>query len=272
MKKYPAKTGLAFSVFLAVAGCATVAPPTSPDGLTGERPGYVMGYLGPDELPNSRAFLPGPPTAGSTALAADEDVYASTRKLRDSPRWILATRDADLSFPNAAQAFSCTLGMTISQESTPHLNMLIRRVRADASRANDNAKSLYKRRRPYIAHGDASCTPKEKHKDDSYPSGHSSIGWAWALVLAEIAPDRADAIFARGLSFGESRVICGVHWKSDIEAGRVVGASAVSRLHTNPTFRTQLELARKEIEAARAAGAASPLDYKAEAQALSKGL
>ena len=161
--------------------------------------------------------------------------------------------------------------MPISQEATPHLNMLIRRVRADASRANDKAKDLYKRQRPYLAHGDASCTPQEKHKDDSYPSGHTSIGWAWALVLAEIAPDRADAIFARGLAFGESRVVCGVHWRSDIEAGRVVGASAVSRLHADPVFAAQLELARKEIEAARAAGAKSPLDCAAEAQALAAG-
>ena len=149
--------------------------------------------------------------------------------------------------------------------------MLIRRVRADASRANDGAKDLYKRQRPYLAHGDASCTPEEKHKDDSYPSGHSSIGWAWALVLAEIAPDRADAIFARGLAFGESRVVCGVHWRSDIEAGHVVGASTVSRLHADPVFAAQLDLARKEIEAARAAGAKSPLDCAAEAKALATG-
>jgi acid phosphatase (class A) len=271
MKTYPLRIGWAFLVFLTLVGCATVSPPTSPDGLSGGRPGYVIGYLKPEELPNGQAFLPPPPVAGSTAFSADEEAYKSTRKLRDTPRWALATRDADLTFPNAANTFSCALGMPISQEATPHLNMLIRRVRADASRANDKAKDLYKRKRPYLAYGDESCTPQEKHKDDSYPSGHSSIGWAWALVLAEIAPDRADAIFARGLAFGESRVICGVHWISDIQAGRVVGASAVSRLHADPVFAAQLELARKEIEAARAARAKSPLDCAAEAKALATG-
>ena len=237
-----------FLAFLTLAGCAAMTPPTSPDGLSGGRPGYVIGYLKPEQLPGSQLFLPPPPAAGSAVLAADEAVYKSTRMLRDTPRWALATKDADLTFPNAAAVFSCALGISISQEATPHLNMLIRRVRADASRANDKAKDLYKRQRPYLAHGDASCTPREKHKDDSYPSGHTSIGWAWALVLAEIAPDRADAIFARGLAFGESRVICGVHWKSDIDAGRVVGASTVSRLHADPVFTAQLKLARKEIE------------------------
>jgi acid phosphatase (class A) len=90
-------------------------------------------------------------------------------------------------------------------------------------------------------------------------------------VLAEIAPDRADAIFARGLAFGESRVVCGVHWRSDIEAGRIVGASTVSRLHADPVFAAQLDLAHKEIDAARAAGAKSPLDCTAEAKALAIG-
>jgi acid phosphatase (class A) len=119
-----------------------------------------------------------------------------------------------------------------------------------------------------MTHGDASCTPQEKHNDDSYPSGHSSIGWAWALTLAEIAPERADALLARGFAYGQSRVICGVHWQSDVEAGRVVGASTVSRLHADPVFAAQLAGARKEIESARAAGLKSPLDCAAEARAL----
>lgn len=269
MNRHSARMGWVFLAFLILAGCAAVTPPTSPDSLSGGRPGYVIGYLTPEQMPNSQKFLPPPPAAGSAAMAADEDAYQSTRKLLGTPRGTLAAKDADLTFPNAASTFSCVLGMPISQEATPHLNMLLRRVRADASRANDKAKDLYKRKRPYLAHGDASCTPNEKHKDDSYPSGHSSIGWAWALVLAEVAPDRADAIFARGLAFGESRIICGVHWKSDVEAGRLVGAAAVSRLHLDPVFKAQLELARKEYEAARAAGAKSPCDCEAEAQALS---
>lgn len=250
------------------AGCATPVPPTSSDGLSGGRPGYVIGYLAPSELPNSTELLPPPPAAGSAGAVADEEVYRTTRRLRGTARWQLASRDADLTFPNAAGTFSCALGLTVSEQGTPHLNMLIRRVRADASRANDKAKDFYKRRRPYLALGDTSCTPDEKHKDDSYPSGHASIGWAWALVLAEVAPDRADRIFARGLAFGESRVICGVHWKSDIEASRIVGATTVSRLHANPTFAAQLALARREVEAARAAGAQPAADCAWEAEIL----
>jgi acid phosphatase (class A) len=261
--------GWAILMGASVAGCATIeAPPTQ---LPEIRPGYVAGYLQPAQLPDGKRLVAPPPSAGTAALAADEEVYKSTRALRDTPRWTLATRDAELRFPKATEVFSCALDMPVSAEATPHLNMLLRRVRMDSSRANDGAKDLYKRRRPYLAHGDASCTPAEKHKDDSYPSGHSSIGWAWALTLAEIAPQKADAVLARGLAFGMSRVVCGVHWKSDVEAGRIVGASTVSRLHADPVFVAQMAEARKEIEAARAAGAKSPLDCAAEAKALAAG-
>ena len=254
-----------------VAGCVAALPPTSPAVLPQERPGYVPGYLQPTALPDSRALLPPPPAAGSAAFAADEDAYSSTRKLRDTPRWAQASKDADLVFPQAAQTFSCVLAIPVSESATPHLNMLLHRLRGDASRANDNAKEYYKRRRPYAQYGDASCTPDEKLKDDSYPSGHASIGWAWALALAEIAPDRIDAVLARGLAFGQSRVVCGVHWKSDIEAGRLVGAAVVSRLHADPVFAAQLAAARKEIELVRIAGLRSPLDCVAEAEALASG-
>lgn len=251
-----------------MAGCASVeAPPTD---LPEVRPGYIAGYLKPEELPNTAALLPPPPAEGSAALAADEAFYKGATKLKDTARWTLAANDSDLTFPNAARVFSCTLGIAISKESTPHLNMLLRRVRMDASRANDAPKALYKRPRPYMVTHETSCVPKEERqmKPDSYPSGHASIGWAWALTLAEIVPDRADAILARGYAFGAHRAVCRVHWQSDVEAGRIVGAATVSRLHSNPTYVAQVALAQKEVAMARASGSKPAPDCDAEAKAL----
>ena len=260
---------IAFSVALIV-GCTSVGTPTPPTVLPEVRPGYVAGYLQATELPDSNALLPSPPAAGSAALAVDEEVYRATRALRDTPRWAQAAKDAELGFPKATEHFSCVLGMPISADGTPHLNMLLRRVRMDASRATDKAKDHYKRKRPFMVFGDPICTPEElpRLKAESYPSGHTSIGWAWALTLAELAPDRTDAILARGLAFAQSRIVCGVHWQSDVEAARIVGAATVSRLHADPVFVAQMAAARKEIEAARTARATSPLDCAAEAQAL----
>ena len=264
-----------FLVLLAtLAGCAVVrapAPaPEPPTRLAEIRPGYIAGYLQPNQLPDSVSLVPVHPKPGSWEQGADEAVYKATRALRDSPRWKVAAKDADLRFPAAAGVFACTLGIWISEEATPHLNMLLRRVRMDASRANDKAKDHYKRVRPYLAKGDQSCTPWEKDHSDSYPSGHASIGWAWALTLAEVVPDRADAILARGVSFGASRYICGAHWKSDVEAGRLVGAATVSRLHDDPVYRAQQALAAKEIAAARASGAKPPAGCEAERSALAE--
>lgn len=264
-------TRWAWPALLALAGCAAVAPP--PTSLPEVRPGYVAGYLQPRQLPDAAALLPPPPAAGSAALAADEELYRAAARLRGTPRWALAARDADLTFPNAAAVFSCVLGIGISAEATPHVNMLLRRVRMDSSRANDKPKDRYKRPRPFMVTREPSCTPAEeaRMKPDSYPSGHASIGWAWALTLAEIAPERADAILARGYAYGMSRVICRVHWKSDVEAGRIVGASTVSLLHSDPVFVAQMAEAKKEIAGARAAGARPPPECEAEAQALAAG-
>jgi acid phosphatase (class A) len=254
----------------ALAGCASVAPPTQVPEVS---PGRIAGYLQAGELPDTAALLPPPPAEGTPAFAADQQAYRAASRLKDTPRWALATRDADLDFPAAAGVFSCALDMPISAEATPHLDMLLRRVLVDAIDATDKPKERYGRKRPFMVLGGPTCTPdwEARLKAESYPSGHASIGWAWALALAEIAPGRADAVLQRGYAFGMSRVVCRAHWESDVEAGRVVGAATVSRLHADPVFVAQMAQAKKEIARARASGARSPRDCAAEARALAEG-
>jgi acid phosphatase (class A) len=263
------RTMLAGLVCLLATGCSSVpVPPASPAEVAEIRPGVLAGYLPRKDLPNSLTLLPQPPAAGSAVFAADEETYRATRSARGTPRWQLAAQDAVLTFPKAANAFSCTLDVPVSQEATPHLNMLLRRSLVDAGLATYAAKDKYQRTRPFVMHKEESCTPKEEahlSKDGSYPSGHAALGWAWALILAEIAPDRADALLARGHDFGQSRVICGVHWQSDVEAGRLVGAAAVARLHADPVFRAQLAAAKAEIDIARARGVKPAPDCKTDA-------
>ena len=258
---------------LAVLSACQTAPPTLPEvvGEVRAGSGYLKGYLDRQQLPDSLALLPKPPAEGSAAAAADLAAYRATQALRDTPRWALAAADDNLKFPKAADTFACALGLPISQEATPHLNMLLRRTLADAGLSTYAAKDSYQRQRPFAALKQGSCAPASEAalaKDGSYPSGHAALGWGWALLLAELAPDRADAILQRGHAFGQSRVICGVHWQSDVDSGRIVGAAAIARLHADPTFSAQAALAHAEIEAARAKGATSPLNCAAEAQPL----
>jgi acid phosphatase (class A) len=101
-----------------------------------------------------------------------------------------------------------------------------------------------------------------------YPSGHSSIGWAWAEVLAEIAPGRLDKILERGRAFGESRIICSVHWATDVIGGRTIAAPTVVRLHADPEFLADVHAAKKELEALGAKGLPPQRDCKFEDHAL----
>jgi acid phosphatase (class A) len=276
VRTFPLSLSLA-SVLAALTACQTPPPPppTSPDvvGEFRKGSGYLNGYLDPKTLPDSLALLPEPPAAGSAQAAADLDTHRRTRALRDTPRWAQAVQDVNLKFPAAADTFACALDMPISEAATPHLNMLLRRTLLDAGLATYRAKDTYNRARPFVALGEGTCSPAEEKaltKDGSYPSGHAALGWAWALVLTELAPDRANAVLARGQAFGDSRVVCGVHWASDVEAGQRIGSATVARLHADATFRAQAALAKAEIDAARAAGRHATRDCKAEAAALAK--
>ena len=258
-----------------IAGCAGHTGQTNPAAVPEIHPGILAGYLDAKMLPDSLALLPPPPAEGSAAHALDKAVSRKGLALRDTARWDLAAHDAALMFPEAAGTFSCALGIPITEEGTPHLYMLLRRTLADAGLSTYSAKKHYQRKRPFMVNNAPICTPEEEaqlRKDGSYPSGHTAIGWAWALILTEIAPERADAILARGRAFGESRVVCNVHWHSDVVEGRFMGAAAVARLHDDPGFRAELEAAKNEFAAARAKGLAPPDDCRAETEALANGL
>ncbi len=234
-------------------GCA--APNPNATGAIPEiRPGILAGYLSTDDRPDDVSLIPPPPATGSAALAMDEEVSRYALGLRGTARWALARRDAELMFPAAAQAFACAAGFAITPERTPALYRILRRTVADAGLASYPAKQAYQRPRPYLVNGKPICTPDEaEHLRDSgaYPSGHAAIGWAWALILAELVPDRSEAILRRGRAFGLSRVVCNVHWSSDVMMGRLLGAAVVSRLHADPVFRADREAARAEIAALR---------------------
>jgi acid phosphatase (class A) len=253
------------------AGCASYDSRSKPAAVAEIRPGYLMGYLSHKELPNSLALVPPPPATGSAAFALDKEISQRSFVLRDTSRWLLAISDADLAFPHAAGTFSCALNALITEEDTPHLYMLLRRTLTDLGLSTYAAKKQYNRTRPFVLNKEPLCTPNDKaflEKDGSYPSGHTAIGWGWALILSEISPQQTDAILVRGRDFGESRNICNVHWYSDVVQARLTAAGTVARLHADSAFRSDLEAARAELAAVRNKGLKPARDCSAEAIAL----
>lgn len=144
--------------------------------------------------------------------------------------------------------FSPAAGRKLSPEADPALAALLRRVQFDVGEAVKAAKLVWKRQRPFHLDKGRTCQPLDQVTDYDYPSGHTSWGTAVALVLAELIPDRATEILARGREYGDSRYICGVHNLSAVDAGRFAGASVVARLHGDAAFQQDLEAARKELE------------------------
>lgn len=243
--------------------------PAAPTVLT-----RVAGYLPTGTTPGSLTLLPPPPTAGSGAQARDEDGARAALALHGGPRWDLATQDADLSFPNVAGTFSCAIGAPVTEVDTPALFRLLQRSLSDIGLSTYPTKTRYQRARPFTVNNRPMCTPALDaglRKDGSYPSGHSAIGWGWGLIVAEVVPDRIDAVLARGRAYSDSRRVCNVHWQSDVDEGRTMGAAVVARLHDSAEFRADVATAKAEVIAARAKGLKPNRDCAEEARRLAAG-
>lgn len=254
---------------LSAAGCSPVQDLLGrPSASTAKPPPYAVspstagwtkppaGYLREGMNLDGATIIGPPPEEASPRGKADQKIFRQTRKLAGTPTWDRAVADADLSGKHGFKSFSCAAGVTIGPEATPVLANLLLRMTDDAATLYQPAKGVFQRKRPPVGNKKPICVPREKwiETDGSYPSGHSLIGWSWALVISEVAPEHASAVLARGREFGDSRIVCGVHYQSDIEAGRYLGSALVSRLHQDPAFMTDLATAKAEVAASRAKG------------------
>lgn len=216
-----------------------------------------FGYLS-GAVPEGLARLPPPPASGSAAMRKDEEARQGALQLNDPVRYAAAVADSDRSFATTLKSFSCAMGMDISEQSTPNIARLLNKMRIDVRHAAGPLRARYKRQQPFVMHKTATCSPKDEAlvaNQGSYPSARGAVGWSYALVLAELNPARAPAILQRGRDFGESRVICGSHWQSDIDAGNEVGRLVVAQLHQNKAFSADFEAAKTEATQLRASGA-----------------
>lgn len=219
-------------------------------------------FLYEGDLANSYELLPPPPDTASVRFQYDVERYQWGKSMRDTPRGDQAAADAHVDGAHVPASFSEAFGIDITPEQTPEIFKLIVGMREDAGDLSTrDAKEYYMRTRPYAFFGEDTCLPDQQAElstNGSYPSGHTAIGWATALVLAEINPDRIDEILDRGFEMGESRVICGYHFQSDVDAARIVAAGAVARLHADQNFNDQLTKAKQEFAAKKAMGMVKP--------------
>ena len=226
---------LLFAIIL-LASCATVKP---------------QKYFTMDEMPDLVKCLPAPPAPGTPEFGYDSLRYFWGKEQRKDPvRAAIADRDAGWQIDTIIAVFSEPFGMKLSPEKTPQIWNLLYSGILTMEQIRVRPKAYFHRQRPFEYFNDHVLTLWEEDElrgEGSYPSGHTIRGWSMALMLSEINPDAAEALYAKGWEYGESRVIVGAHWQSDVDNSRAAASIAYAKLQTSREFRKQAERARAEF-------------------------
>ena len=208
-------------------------------------------YFTADELPNGVEWLPEPPDTTSSQFVYDITQYMWGKSLRDTPRGEEATAHWVTSATEMAEFFTVPFGMNISENGTPAIFKLIARSIPTFRLSVTKPKDTYGRKRPYVRFNEPTSIPWDEERErntGSYPSGHTIRGWGLALVLCEVNPDHQNEILKLGYEWGQSRVITGYHWQSDVNASRLMAAGVFARLHTSEEFLSDMAAAREEYQ------------------------
>ena len=202
--------------------------------------------LDPAEIDAARLLAPPPATDSSRAKAEVAELHAIASA--SSPALIEAARrdDAD----EKPDLFNAALGFDVA--ALPATSKMLNDVLKEEDADSKTAKTYFHRDRPWIV--DASiktCVPvKSGPAANSYPSGHTTLAFSMGVVLAALMPEKAQTILARAAEFGEHRLVCGVHFRSDIAAGQQFGTVLALRLMEKPAFKAAMEAAHAELRAA----------------------
>ena len=220
------------------------------DGRRAGGPSVSTTYIADEDMPDATVYLPAPPGPGDPLFAGDLAYYEWGKGIRATERGARAHDDARSSLNYLAEIMEEAVGTRISNESTPNLYRLLSKSMTTANNATRKAKNHYKRVRPYVQFSEPTGVPEEEagsRNSASYPSGHTTRGWTVALILAELLPDRSEDILKVGYDYGESRIIVGYHYQSDVQAARAAASAAVAVLHSDKDFQKDLKKAKKEL-------------------------
>lgn len=199
--------------------------------------------LDPSEYDASR-YLPPPPAQDSVRTRAELEELHGIAVIAGDARKAAAAHDAHDETPDI---FNAAIGFDIA--SVPQTRQLLQIVADEEEPDSANAKAFFHRPRPYSV--DASlhtCTMVKPGKaENSYPSGHATLAFSMGVVLAQLMPQKAQAILARAAEYAENRLVCGVHYRSDIVAGQQFGTILALKLMQKPAFQQQMAAAQAEL-------------------------
>jgi acid phosphatase (class A) len=208
-------------------------------------------YLNPAEVDLIHILAP-PPTVDSPAEQADlQAVLAAVQSRTDADIKRVQADDQRIVF-----RFADVMGPNFRPESLPFATQLFQHVYADGNVATLAAKAYFKRLRPFVVDPDIKIVVVQA-PDFSYPSNHSTFAYEAGILLAAMVPEKAAAIFARSADYAHNRVVAGVHFPTDVEAGRISGSVIDNTLLHDAHFLADFERAKSEVRAALGLDAAS---------------
>lgn len=185
-----------------------------------------------------------PPPAADSAQAVAELVELRAFGARDAATEAEARRDGDT---KNATIFAVVLGPRFDLTHLPATAALMALVRASEKDIVDRGKHHFRRARPYVS--DPTLKPCKRNDDplSSYPSGHTSMAFSMAETLARLVPEKAEVLLTRAARYGQSRIVCQQHFRSDVSAGQMLGVLIAERLTATPAFRAAFDSARREL-------------------------
>jgi hypothetical protein len=191
--------------------------------------------------------LPPPPVAGSAQAKAELAELHAVEAARTPAEEADARLDGDT---KNASIFGVVLGPRFDLAKLPATTALLAEVRASEKATVDRGKDAFKRQRPYIV--DTSLKSCKRNDDplSSYPSGHTSMAFSMGETLVRLVPEKAGPLLARAQRYGQSRIVCGQHFRSDVSAGQMLGLLIAERLMAKPAFQADFAAARAELVAA----------------------
>jgi acid phosphatase (class A) len=193
-------------------------------------------------------WLAPPPASGSPAALADLQTVLAVQAARTPAEAEAAKADADRS----VFRFADVLGPNLTPATLPRTAAFFTRVAQLDKATVKTAKSYWGHPRPSVISSDVHPLSVEKPDDWSYPSGHATFGYTAAALLAHMLPEKRVALFERADIYAQHRVVMGVHYPSDVEAGRVAGAVIAAQLMDDPAWRADFNAARDELRKALA--------------------
>ena len=206
-------------------------------------------YFTIEQLPDLIKCLPAPPAFDSPEFAYDIVRYEWGKQQRKDPkRAAIAKGDAVWHLDSLFNQFAVPFGLEVTPKGTPEIYKLLTTAINTIDQMRVAPKAHHKRQRPFERYDEPMLTGEEDalRGEGSYPSGHAMRGQACALVMSQIAPEKADTLFYRAYIYALSRVIAGAHWQSDVDASRDGASIGYCALQNSPAFIEQMKKAQKE--------------------------